>query len=105
MLDKEKVITEFMNLFDLLDFHENFESNYEFSADIKYFFSQIKRGDFDIPPKPQETCEWDINRWSSGGGFVSTQCSNKRYERSLQSIQEYKHCPYCGKPIEEVKDE
>jgi len=54
-------------------------------------------------PPPPDVCKW---RWDKRVGICETSCSGKKafpYAFESPSYM-FKFCPYCGKPLVEVKE-
>jgi PHP family Zn ribbon phosphoesterase len=53
-----------------------------------------------------EKCNWKYGE-DSDNGYYDTSCENsfQFFYDKLEDNIGFKHCPYCGKEIQEVKDE
>lgn len=107
MLDKEKVLfflkeNQRPNWTNELDSSDNIENIY-INKVISFVYNKLESGEFDIS-ESKETCRWyPENSYSE---HFSTSCKEIHYfdNEGIKSSG-FKHCPYCGKPIEEVKGE
>lgn len=73
---------------------------------LKEIIENIISGDFDIK---KQTCKWEEQEYCHDEFYYDTQCKLSFEFLGGSKLNEidtdFKYCPYCGKEIEEVKDE
>lgn len=117
MLDKEKLIgfieVNYKSIEKQIENRNDDFSTIELDAWLKAYAQilfYLKKGDFDIHEKPQETCNREyIPPYSTAqnisNGYYKTTCGIQYSETDIMIEKEYNYCPYCSKTIEVIEDE
>jgi|ERR1700676_3085473 len=118
MLDKEKIINhiqkEKKQSYDISKGNnvpdKAFWGHWSISICLSNLINDIEKGKFDFEFKSgsikilePETCRWDRNKNKDSGYWNPTGCGEMYAEEYGGETGDYIYCPYCGKPIEEVK--
>lgn len=98
MLDKEKLLQYLNSLEDSAMFSEH--------RLIISLINKIKSGKFDVI-EIKETCKWETNIDNCDQIYYITSCGESFHftYSKLSQDPNFKHCPYCGKPIDEAKND
>lgn len=109
MIDKEKLLEILYKESEKdMEYSLRYPPNYPvnicynaYSVNAKNIIGRIKNGDFDLSPKPQETCGWEFeDSYGDHQEFYITECGKSQKFSEINILEnEYKYCPYCGKVI------